>query len=369
MTSVRVLHVVPGYSGGIASFVENLMEEGSSDGCTMDVASFSAAPEAFSSYVHSKGGDVYRLAGGRRNLLGSFASIVRLVRRNSYDVVHCHFSGVKSLLVKLGARTARAKLVISHAHRSADVPPLAFVRLAVEQWASRSVADLLFACSDIAGSYVFGKQAYKRGNVRFMPNGVDFEACTTNPVVDVRKHFEIEDNRLLVGHIGRFTEQKNHDFILTLAKRSPEDYFFALFGDGPDFSQVKKKAEEQGLDSKVGFFGRLEGARSIIGQFDVLILPSLFEGLPTVVVEAQAAGVRSLVASSVTRQVDLGLGLVDYINLDSVDTWISSIRQSKPVADKDARLEALRQGGFTCDSMRSRYISYINEFGVGSIIC
>lgn len=366
---IRILHVVPGYSGGISSFVKNLMKEGASDGCSMDVASFGVAPEAFSEFVAERGGNVYCLAGKRLGFFESFARLVRLIRHGSYNVVHCHYSGFKSLFIKLAARTAGSKIIISHAHRSADKPPLGAVRIVAEQWASRSMADLLLACSDIAGCYIFGERAFECGKVKFMPNGVDFETCNANAPVDVRRHFGIGKDRVLIGHIGRFSREKNHDFILTLAENSPADYFFALFGDGLEFDRIKAEVERLGLHGRVGLFGRLDGVQRIIRQLDVLILPSLSEGLPTVVVEAQAAGVRAIVSSAVTKQVDLGLGLVRFIDLDSTDAWIRLMREKQSIPDKMTRFEALCRRGFTCESMRVVYLRYVNEVGVGPISC
>lgn len=360
---MRVLHIIPGFGGGISSFVGNLARAEDS-GCVHDVAGFSAYPEHFRSVIEKQGGRCVTLPRVHRHPLAMARQFRRLIREGRYDVLHCHLSGYKGLVFKLLAGRRRCR-VITHAHRASDETQGAFhgLSVALSRRMSRALSTDMLSCSDMAGRFIFGDKAVDGGRVARIPNAVDvqrfLQPADAQVSVTLRSELEIPDGALIIGHVGRFNLQKNHRFLLeicdALAQRGVP-FVCLMVGDGELRGTIEAEAQQRGLAQYVRFTGKRSDVPDLFRLMDVFVLPSLFEGLPTVAVEAQAAGVRCLLSSAITPEADMGMGLTQYLRIDDAACWAEAVCQNgvKNLLPEQ-RLACLTERGFTLEAMQAAY--------------
>ncbi len=172
--------------------------------------------------------------------------------------------------------------------------------------------------SKLAGISEFGKKAVDSGKVIVIPNAIDTKKYFYDGDKRNRKRFELGlQDYFVVGHIGRFHPQKNHKFLLEIfkcIKEKQEKSKLVLVGDGPLRSQIENQIQKLGIEDSVMLLGSRSDVPEILQAMDVLVFPSLYEGLPGVVLEAQAAGLPCIVSDTVTEEVAI-TNLVKYLSL------------------------------------------------------
>ena len=204
-----------------------------------------------------------------------------------------------------------------------------------------SVADAKIAPSDLAAEYTFGPKAVRCGEVRYLRNALDLDAYAFSAErrVAARAELGIEGDALVVGHVGRFAPQKNHSFLIEvfaeLLKGRP-DARLVLVGKGELEGEVRAKAEALGALSSIVLTGVRSDVPALLSAFDVLALPSLYEGMPNVVIEAQATGLACVVSDTVTRQADV-TGLVEFLPIDDTTAWATALGSAARVERTDTR--------------------------------
>ena len=190
-------------------------------------------------------------------------------------------------------------------------------------------ADYCFACSALAGVSVFGKKQTDGGKVKIIYNAVDAGKFAYQPEKreQMRKKMAVE-RKLVLGHVGRFSAPKNHSYLIEIFASLcsiRKDAVLVLLGDGPDKAAIEQKCIELGVREKVLFMGNCKQPEDYYQAFDIFLLPSLYEGLPGVLVEAQAAGLRCLVSETVTREAQ-ATDLVTYLDIGKpASVWAEEI--------------------------------------------
>ena len=225
-----------------------------------------------------------------------------------------------------------------------------------------------FACGKNAAKWVFGK-----GNIQdvvYMKNAVDAEQFrySSQNEAEIRDEFNIKD-KFIVGHVGRFFEPKNHPFIVKIfaeiAKKDPDAVLMLVGGgelDDAIMNETKKKFEALGLSDRVIFTGVRSDVNRIIQAFDLFILPSLQEGFPVVMVEAQAAGLKCLISDKVPPECDI-TGNVEVVSLESgAAVWADRILSYKNSYEKKNMYDVIEKAGYDIKSNAAWLEDYyINE--------
>lgn len=256
----------------------------------------------------------------KESIFKNVVEIRRLLRRERFDVVHSHMT-LMNFYVLFFANSTGTKLRISHSHnafRSSNPLKLAFwsALKPLNKW----FANRWFACGREAGIFLFGKHAMDVGKVTILPNAIDLGKFEYNPIprAHIRKELGISDKDFVVGHVGRFMDQKNHKYLIdifaSLVKKRP-DAWLILVGMGELEEQIKDYVVERGLKDRVVFIGSVDNVNDYYQAMDVFALPSKFEGLPVVSIEAQAADLPVLVSSNVDRSC----AITDNVKFMSVD--------------------------------------------------
>ena len=277
-----------------------------------------------------------------------------------YDVLHVHGSNPNGLLALLYAKSLGIKTRIVHSH--VDVRPLlatrgiaykAYVNLTLQCF--RRFADLGFACSDLAGKSMFGPSWENDSRWKLLHCGVDLKPFSEPPDRSIREELGIPEKSFVVGHVGRFHAQKNHDFLVQIAdaavKRSP-DVHFLLVGDGPLRGSITAELKRRGLDRHVTFVpDTMVIPRFMLSAMDCFVFPSRYEGLGLVAVEAQAAGLPCVVSDRVPREAIVDPSLVNVLSLDDAPgVWAESLLRSRQTGNSHpSRLEQFYASSFNLD--------------------
>ena len=285
-------------------------------------------------------------------------ALKKLFERNGYRIVHAHMNALNQMVL-FAAWRAGVPVRVSHSHSTSD--PGEGARALVKE-ALRCTggwfATERMACGEAAGRWLFGNRAYDAGRVLLLPNAIDLDrfAYDARARRDIRAELGLED-RFVVGHVGRFMRQKNHAFLLkafaALAARRP-DAILLLAGDGVLRPQAEQIARELGIAEAVRFLGIRSDTARLYSAMDVFVLPSLYEGLPVVGIEAQAAGLPCLFSDHVSQEVD-ATGNSRFLPLETM-AWADALSAcaEMPERDRIAAASALRGGTYDLRAMGKR---------------
>lgn len=282
--------------------------------------------------------------------LARILTLRRIFAQNHYPIVHAHMTTL-NLPVLLAARWAGVPVRICHAHStSAPGEGARGLLKRLLRPTARLFATHLMACGQATAQWMFPARLLATGRVTILPNAVDVSRfCFCEAVrVQARARLGLE-NALVVGHVGRFMRQKNHAFLLeifaALRARRP-DAVLLLVGDGELRADAEARAAALGLKSCVRFLGIRHDLQRLYCAMDVFILPSFYEGLPVVGVEAQACGLPCLLSAAVDAHTAVG-GAVRFLPLRAgAQAWAQAaeaLASSQPV--REAGAQAVRRAG------------------------
>lgn len=271
-------------------------------------------------------GSVYELPSRKKQLPCYMAALASLVKKKGYEVVHIHGNSATMAFDLLAAWAGGATVRITHCHNCAYQPALKQATLG--KLLNRLVTDPV-ACSRAAGEMLYTRP------FRVLVNGIDCERFSFVPSVrkQMRQKLGLQDC-FVVGHIGRFSQQKNHTRLLHIFKailqQKPQARLL-LCGQGENFEQSQQEADALGIAGEVLFCGNVKRPEDYLQAMDVFVLPSLFEGLPIVGVEAQASGLPCIFADTITQEVKI-LPQTQFLALTQPDeVWAECIVQTKPM--------------------------------------
>lgn len=248
-----------------------------------------------------------------------------------YHVIHGHVRSTASIYLKIAKKYGL--VTIAHSHSTSNGSGISAIVKNIMQLPIRHTADYLFACSDKAGKWLYGEKATKQPNYRMIPNGVDLKrfAFHEEKRRQMRNQLKITEDTFVVGHIGRITVPKNHQFLVELFaayhKENPKSKLL-LVGDGELFEAVQQQCTQLGIRKAVIMVGSKTNTEDYYQAMDIFVFPSLWEGLPVSVVEAQANGLICLLSDVITRDVDL-TDQVKYLALNNQMGWIDAVARGR----------------------------------------
>ena len=274
--------------------------------------------------ITSLGGRVFRIP-PYQHPIRYRRELIRLMREQQWPIVHSNINTL-SVFPLSAAKKAGVPVRIAHSHSTMGKGEFAknVMKLALRPFAN-VYPTVRFACGHYAGEWLFGKNH----DFTVIPNAIELDKFRFDPTArqETRKELGITDDTFLIGHVGRFMPQKNQAFLIdVLADLLPNrpNTMLAFVGDGPDRADVQQHAEELGVSDHVLFLGQRSDVNRLYQAFDVFCLPSLYEGLCLVGVEAQRAGLPCLFSDAITREVDV-TGTSKFMPIDSHEEWSSSI--------------------------------------------
>ena len=219
-------------------------------------------------------------------------------------------------------------MTIAHSHSTSNGNGISAIVKRIMQLPIRKQADYLFACSDKAGKWLYGEKAITQQNYYMIPNGVDLKRFEfdVNKRNQMRMTLGIIKDMMILGHIGRLSTPKNHKFLLNLFNKYHKinsNSKLLLVGDGELFDCIKEHIDKLNISDAVIMTGSKQNTEDYYQVMDIIVYPSLWEGLPVSVVEAQANGLQCLISDVITHDVDL-TDLIQYLPLDE-ELWLGAI--------------------------------------------
>ena len=286
---------------GMSNFLMGIYRRLDREKLQFDFIVMGEKPDNYHEEIRSPGGRVYKIPRMAKQPLAYYRQIRDIVKKNQYEIVFRQTDTATVAVDLLAAKAGGAKMRIPHAHSTRAVHPVfhALLRPCLNRLATQR-----YACSQAAGEFMFGKAPY-----RVVYNGIDLEQYAFCESVrrEKRKSLAIGD-RLAFGHIGNFFSAKNHLFLLEIfaeIKRLRRDAVFYLIGDGEQRKAICDKIKCLGLENDVMLLGERSDVAELIQALDCMIFPSLYEGLPIAVIEAQDAGLPCLLSDTITDEVML----------------------------------------------------------------
>lgn len=373
MIQLHVLHIMPGFGGGISSHVRNIIRGIDKEKVVIDVASFTDYPSDFIDEVEAKGGQTFHLKNVRvKTLISCIGEYVSILKANKYDVIHLHLTDFQAAYFSILSRLCGVHRVIVHAH-IADQPntnnPLVKVKYECFKYLTKAVATEYASCSKAASVFRFGQKCVDQKKIMHIPNSIDVKKyeseITESEKASLKKELNINSNAMVFGNVGYFGYQKNHPFMLKLIDKMQKEnlnFVWIFVGDGRDFELIQNQAREMGIFGSCRFLGRRNDVNRLLQLMDVSILPSHYEGLPTVAIESQAAGTPIVVSTAVTEEIDMGMGLVVRVGLDeSLDVWVETIKKAVhiEVPTVEERIKKIDSLFFTAPSAAKLYTAFL----------
>lgn len=303
-------------------------------------------PGAYEDEIRSLGGRIYRICPIYPQNFAGYKRDIRVFFREhpEYRIVHSHMSELGYFALKEAAEQG-IPVRICHAHNA----PHGFdMKMIMRNYFKKRMMPYLthlFMCGIESGRWLYGKQ--NESKFIMLNNAIDAAAYTYAPEkrTEIRQKLGIKD-KLTVGHVGRFNLQKNHPFLLAvfaaLLKKEPNAVLL-LAGGGEDMPKIQAKAQELGIADHVRFLGVRNDIADLMQAMDVFVFPSLYEGLPLTMVEAQASGLPCIISDKVPPECILTKGLVESVSLsESIEIWAQIILENRniPRTDRSADIAA-----------------------------
>ena len=318
---IRVLHYIGSlHIGGSQAFVMEMYRKTDREKVQFDFVTFPDEKGGHYQEILQLGGRVFECPRYKGTQHFAFCkwwdSFLR--EHPEYRIVHGHVRSCASIYMPIAKK--RGCVTIAHSHSTSNGKGISALIKAILQRPIRYVADYLFSCSDKAGKWLFGEKAMHQANYRMIPNAVDCERFSFHEQtrLRIRRNLEISEDTFVVGHVGRFHEAKNHEFLIEVFKEIVQVHpnsKLLLIGDGELRHNIEQLCIECGIQEKVIFAGMQSDVASFYQAMDVFVFPSLWEGLPVGVVEAQSSGLPCLISETITKDVQL-TDLVVYESLE-----------------------------------------------------
>lgn len=300
--AVRVLHVLTGLSaGGAESFIMNMYRNIDRSKVQFDFL-LRSEDNLYKDELEKMGSRVYVTASFPRHFLKNAVQTSAFFKEHHYDIIHVHANALLYTYVLCCAKRYGVKCRIIHSHNTA----MAHMQLLpIHEWNKKRIGTLAtdcFACSEDAGKWMFNR------DFTVINNAIDLEKFAFDPEkrAEVRASLGIKEEDLVIGHVGRFVEQKNHAFLIEVfaqIEKCRKNIKLLLVGDGILRNSIENQVKSLNLENKVIFLGTRNDTAEVINAFDLFVFPSLFEGLAIVAIEAQANGLKAVCSDCVPEEV------------------------------------------------------------------
>lgn len=332
----------------------------------------------FDDEIESLGGKIYRMTPISPKNYFSYKNNLNVFfdEHPEYSIVHSHLNALSSIILSV-AKNKKIPYRIAHSHLAVESSVLkkifkkntdikATIKDTIQSLVRGKVAKVAthyFACGEKAGDWLFGQK--NKAKVTIINNAINaslftYDAAKANKI---KEEFGLK-NEKVIGHVGRFNEQKNHFLLIKIFNeiyKKDNNYVLLLIGDGNLKDKIKEEAKRLNIDKNIHFLGLRDNIPELLQGFDLFLFPSLYEGLPVTLIEAQASGLKIITSSTVTQEVDI-TGLITYIDLEKPESvWAESVLSNINYNRKDT-LNQIREGGYDIfENAKNLQIFYLNK--------
>ncbi len=329
--------------GGVEQYLINVYKNIDRNQLQFDFIIYDGKKVYCEETIKNLGGNVFYP--NSKNLFVKMMSLSKIIKneRKNHNCIYFNTCGFYNILPFLFAKHYKYKKIIVHAHNTKNKSRSEFIHFFhyINRHIVNKIATKLLACSTLAAEWIFGKKTVKNNKVEIINNAIDIEKFIFNQNIreKIRKQLNVED-KFVIGHIGRFSYQKNHEFLVDMFKNISNENSEAvllLIGEGNLKEKIVQKVKENNLEEKVIFLGTVKNINEIMQAMDVFVLPSYYEGLPVVGIEAQASGIDCFFSDTITTELKINDN-VKFLNINNTKEWCENImkiaHRNKQCSDK-----------------------------------
>lgn len=337
MKQIRVLMVIGAldYCNGITAYALNYYSHLDKAKYHFDFAVHYDFQTEFKDRLIEQGSKVMFMGNySLKSMLGLSKRIRKVLQEGNYDIVHCHILNVAPFYFKQAKKLGiKVRIIHSHATKNSDnflknIRNSVFKKLALARATDR------FACSRLAGDYLFRK------DYKVIANAIDYSRFSYKEASreELLKKYNLDPKALVLGFVGRFTEQKNIPFLLevlsALSKNNVVNFHAFIIGDGHLEPFIRDYVKNHDLSDRVSVVPAIPDISGYYSLFDILMLPSFFEGLPVTGVEAQVAGCEVFCSDAVSDELNFA-GKCRYLPIASIEPWVSAVESFERPAQRE----------------------------------
>ena len=347
MEAIRILHVVTYMGrGGLETMLMNYYRHIDRDKVQFDFLVHRDFEADYDSEIESLGGKIYHVSrlvpwsrGYRMELKKFFCE------HPEYKIVHVHQDCLSAVALQC-AKECGVPVRIAHSHNSnQDKNWKYLIKRYYMKMIPNSATDL-FACSKSAGEWMFGGQSFQ-----ILYNAINTAeyAYSEDIAKKIRRELGFESNDIVIGHVGRFNSQKNHDFLIDIFEECVKlnsNVKLLLIGDGDGKQKIQEKVSKLEIQERVIFAGVRSDVSKLLQAMDIFVFPSLYEGLPVTMIEAQASGLPCVISDQVPKECIVTCGLVSSKSLNELPIqWAEHILQPMPKT-RENHIKEIKKAGY-----------------------
>lgn len=362
---IRILHIVQRMeAGGTQAFLMNLYRNIDRTKVQFDFLVEYDNKEFYDDEIINLGGKIYYTNFRKTlNVIKFKKEISKILEEhNEYKIIHIHATAIGRICVDV-AKKYKIPVIIAHTHNNGAVKDWKYIPKIILRRLYLNGPTDFFACSEDAGKYTFKNKKFK-----VIHNAIDTKKFLHNEKIrkEIRKELNLDDN-FVIGNVGRLHEQKNQSFLIDIFysfQKKNKKSKLIIVGKGPLENELKNKVKKLCIEDKVIFLGNRSDMDRIYQAMDAFVLPSLFEGLGIVAIEAQAAGLPVIASLNVATEANVTKNIIK-IGLDKpIDEWIDAITNIK-VTDKLSIFDEIKKAGYDIEEnakiMQKFYIKKYNS--------
>lgn len=331
MNRIKILHVIGTMDmGGAETFLMNILRSADRHRFKFIFLCFENKQFDYEKELVTLGAKVVRIPDAKRSgPIRHIRDIIQILRAESVDIIHSH-TYYNSMFALIAGKLSGTKVRITHSHntRAENSPSIVKnIYFRISSIVINTLSTSRIACGQDAGKALFGHKSFL-----VITNGIKIQDFVYSTVKrsEIREELGINNDETVLLNIARFSTQKNHDFLIDIycayIKSNPKSKLI-LVGDGHLRRAIERKVEKLGISQKVIFAGKRSDTSSLYSSADLFILPSLYEGLPVTMVEAQANGLPSVISDSIDNNVKLTNTVMSYSLSKSAKQWANMINK------------------------------------------
>lgn len=360
MNSIRVLHIVGKMDrAGAETMLMNLYRHIDRTKVQFDFITFTHEKGDYDDEILTLGGRIFPIIA--KNPIERMLKLTNFLKEHSeYQAVHAH-KLLSNAFHLLAAKRAGVKNLISHAHSTSN-GKAGLLNKIYEKFTLtiiRRISTHKLACGELAAKYLYGND----DKIWIIPNAVNILGMQT--IADKSKNYitdRLKGTGLKIIHVGRIYKVKNQHFSLEIAeelKNRNIDFTLYIIGQGPLEASINQEIQNKSLSKNVKMLGIRSDITELMASADFMIMPSLHEGFPVVLVESQTVGLHALVSNRVSGEVDLDLGLVHFLPITSVKDWADYLEKSPTqILSNDTISQKIQAAGFDVTENANRLLKF-----------
>ena len=317
----------------------------------------------FDDEILSMGGRIYKITPRKQGFIANIRELNKFFSEHRYKIIHAHLSSLSYVEPFKIAKKYGVPHRIVHSHSTKQGGGRFHRYLhALNKLSINAFATDFFSCSQLAAKWMFPKEIYLGNKYKVIRNAIEVKKYAYNPRIRDNKRIELGiQDKFVVGHVGRFHPLKNHVFIIDIfkqIKKLKSDSILMLVGDGDLKGKIETYIKENELEDSVVLTGVRNDVNELLQAMDIMIFPSLYEGFPLILVEAQTAGLPCVISRTITEEVKI-TDLVTQISLDyPPEYWANIVLEIINKYSREDKSDHIKSLGFDIEDIAQYMQNY-----------